>query len=98
LQRALQLPVVTALLTLLRLRNAHPAFQGRFSIAAGPAHTLALSWNAEAHFIRLEVDVEDMRAVVSCSEHGATAGTRVLELTGSHGDNAEAWLRAPDAR
>ena len=80
LQQALQQPVVTALLALLRLRNTHPAFQGRFSIGASPAHTLALCWEAEAGFARLEVDLTHMRAVVTCSDNGVTTGIRRLEL------------------
>ncbi len=80
LQQALQQPVVTALLALLRLRNTHPAFQGRFSIGASPAHTLALFWKAEAGFARLEVDLTHMRGVVTCSDNGVTTGIRRLEL------------------
>ena len=84
LQQALQRPVVVALLALLRLRNTHPAFQGRFSIGASPAQALVLMWEHEAHFARLEVDLARMRAVVICSESGAPAATRVLDLTAGH--------------
>ena len=80
LQQALQQPVVTALLALLRLRNTHPAFQGRFSIGASPAHTLALCWEAGGDFARLEIDLTDMRAVVTCSDDGVATGIRRLEL------------------
>ena len=80
LQQALQQPVVTALLALLRLRNTHSAFQGRFSIGASPAHTLALLWKAEEGFARLEVDLTQMRGVVTSSDNGVSTGIRRLEL------------------
>jgi len=80
LSQALQQPVVKALLALLRLRNTHPAFQGRFSIGASPADALDLRWEGEACFARLDVDLTQMRAVVTCSDNGVTTGIRRLEL------------------
>jgi sucrose phosphorylase len=89
LQHALKQPVVTALLDLLRLRNTHPAFHGRFSIGASPAHTLALFWEAEADFARLEVDLSRMRAVVTCSDNVVASGIRRLELALTNQGNGD---------
>ena len=82
LQQALQQPVVTSLLALLRLRNAHPAFQGRFTVEAPSARALVLRWDAGEHVARLEIDLAPLRAVVTCSAHGTCPGGRVLQLAG----------------
>lgn len=42
--RELQRPVVQDLLALIRLRNEHPAFAGRFTLAEAGARTLTLEW------------------------------------------------------
>ena len=80
-ERALRQPVVTTLISLLRLRNSHPAFQGQFSIDASRASRLILSWSTDAHFARLDVDLARLQAIVTCSEEDGMGGTRVLELT-----------------
>ena len=82
LHHALRSPVVTTLLALLRLRNAHPAFQGRFTVEEPSAHALALRWDAGEHVARFELDLAPLRAVVTCSAHGAHPGARVLHLAG----------------
>jgi sucrose phosphorylase len=74
-EQTLERPVVQSLLTLLRLRNAHAAFEGIFHAAAPATDRLALIWNNGAEFARLEVDLTDMNAVVTCSR----------EDTGDHG-------------
>jgi sucrose phosphorylase len=79
---ALQQPVVASLLALLRLRNTHPAFQGRFTVEDPPAHALALRWEAGEHVARFELDLAPLRAVVTCSAHGTHPGARVLHLAG----------------
>lgn len=56
-QQALQRPVVQALCELIRLRNTHPAFQGRFECLPRSAGLLALRWQAEGQALRLEVDL-----------------------------------------
>ena len=45
---ALQRPVVKDLLRLIRLRNSHPAFDGRFECLASDDDTLSLRWHNEA--------------------------------------------------
>ncbi len=62
---ALARPVVKDLLRLIRLRNDHPAFGGRFS-AASPSHaTLELAWSTDDDAIALSVDFASRRAEIA---------------------------------
>jgi sucrose phosphorylase len=74
LERALAQAVVQSLVSLLRIRNTHAAFDGRFRLASASATRLALVWEKGAASARLEVDLTEMRAAVTCSvdEAGAT--------------------------
>ena len=55
---ALDTPVVRRLLDLIRVRNAHPAFQGRFELHAGGADSqLEMSWTLGPHTARLRADL-----------------------------------------
>lgn len=57
----LQRPVVQRLLELIRLRNSHPAFNGRFeSVDAGP-HALCLRWTNGEHRAELQLDLAQRR-------------------------------------
>jgi sucrose phosphorylase len=77
LGRELQRPVVQALIALLRIRNSHPAFGGRFRVAPAPAGSLVLEWTTGAAFARLDVDFTVMSAALTCSAaEGGTTGTR----------------------
>ena len=73
LQRALAQPVVQSLLALLRMRNTHAAFQGAFHVKAADARRLALVWEHGTAFARLDVDLTEMEAAVTCSADGASA-------------------------
>ena len=73
LQHALTRPVVQAQLALLRLRNTHRAFQGTFDAAALAADRLSLTWRDGAEFARLEVNLTDMHAVITCSREDTGA-------------------------
>jgi sucrose phosphorylase len=75
LQRALAQPVVQSLLALLRIRNTHAAFQGAFHVKAADAMRLALVWEQGTAFARLDVDLAEMEAAVTCSAEGASATT-----------------------
>jgi sucrose phosphorylase len=55
---ALQRPVVQDLLRLIRLRNAHPAFGGRFQCVDSGDHTLDLRWRDGDHEARLHVQLD----------------------------------------
>lgn len=78
----LDAPVVRSLLQLIRLRNEHPAFQGRFELLPGPPAELALRWtHGDAHAL-LHVDL--------------AAGEARLEVSGPAPDpSLLAALRAP---
>ncbi|HEY6508298.1 MAG TPA: sucrose phosphorylase [Vicinamibacterales bacterium] len=58
-------PVVRSLLALLRLRNAHPAFEGSFHMLDSATDRLVLEWSTQDDTARLEVDLTKMRAAVT---------------------------------
>jgi sucrose phosphorylase len=68
MQRDLNRPVVGALLDLLRFRNSHPSFAGTFSLAPSTAETLVLRWQSENQWARLEVDLIEMRALITSGQ------------------------------
>lgn len=54
LDRALDRPIVQALIALIRLRNTHPAFAGQFACSAGDQPgSLVITWNSDAHGVEL---------------------------------------------
>jgi sucrose phosphorylase len=53
---SLRRPVVARLLELIRLRNGHPAFGGRFELCETTEDALGLEWRRGAEFARLSVD------------------------------------------
>ncbi len=53
---ALQRRVVRGLLALIRLRNRHPAFGGRFTLLDSPPQVLSMRWEHDAHAAELDVD------------------------------------------
>ncbi|MFL6603667.1 MAG: sucrose phosphorylase [Steroidobacteraceae bacterium] len=59
IERELRRPVVQDLLSLIRLRNTHPAFAGRFELEATTGNTLSLKWSNGEQFVRLCVDFVD---------------------------------------
>jgi sucrose phosphorylase len=65
---ALQRPVVQRLCTLIRLRNTHPAFGGRFEVIQSPAHELRLHWSHGTHGVRLVVDLRARRFELAASD------------------------------
>ena len=76
LQSALTQRVVQSLLSLLHIRNTHAAFDGEFHLTATDVTRLALVWVRGAASARLDVDLSEMRAAVTCTAEGAgTTGT-----------------------
>lgn len=69
IEAELQRPVVRRLCALLKLRNTHPAFQGRFELVASDAHQLHLAWQAEGGE-RLELRADLVRRRAVCIEQG----------------------------
>ena len=74
---ALQRPVVQRLLDLIRLRNTHPAFGGRFSVLASDATVLSLRWEHDGSdggaWASLQVDFGDLRHAIEFSADGASS-------------------------
>jgi sucrose phosphorylase len=56
LQTALQQPVVRSLCELIRLRNTHPAFQGKFSSGESSKTEVVMYWRSGAERAELRVD------------------------------------------
>jgi sucrose phosphorylase len=73
LEQQMRRPVVQSLLELLRLRNAHPAFQGTFHAAASAADHMVLVWTHGSAFARLEINLTDMHGIITCSREGTGA-------------------------
>jgi sucrose phosphorylase len=74
---ALERPVVRALVSLLRLRNTHPAFDGVFHSDLSTAALLVLVWRNAEDVARLEVDLATMNASVTSSVDGARTSNLV---------------------
>jgi sucrose phosphorylase len=72
-QSALAMPVVQALVALLRIRNTYAAFQGTFHVESPDAKRLVLAWNNAGAIARLDVDLAEMRAAVTCAVDKAGA-------------------------
>jgi sucrose phosphorylase len=72
-QRELGRPVVQSLLTLLRLRNTHPAFTGTFAPLPTTSDRLALTWTRDRVVTRLDVDLAAMTASISSVEAGGAS-------------------------
>lgn len=70
-------PVVQGLIRLIRLRNSHPAFAGRFASSSAAEHQICLSWTDGEHKVALEVDLRARSGVVRYSEAG---GEQTLQL------------------
>jgi sucrose phosphorylase len=68
LQRELSRPVVQSLLALLRLRNTHAAFNGDFQVVASPPDRMTLEWVNGPEFARLDINLAEMCATVTCSD------------------------------
>jgi sucrose phosphorylase len=65
----MQLPVVKGLCRLIRFRNAHPAFQGAFSIPDADVDTrLRLRWSTESEWAELEADFQTRDFTITFSE------------------------------
>ena len=59
-ESALERPVVKQLIGLIRLRNRHPAFNGRFSFDAALPQVLAMRWTHGTETATLSVDFSDL--------------------------------------
>jgi len=57
IEEALRRPAVADLLALIRLRNLHPAFQGKFELLPASAESLDMRWRNGAAEARLRIDL-----------------------------------------
>jgi sucrose phosphorylase len=64
IDEALERPVVQRLCELIRLRNTHPAFNGRFELLDAPDDQLALRWQHQGRSATLRVDLKTGRAQI----------------------------------
>ncbi len=64
IEAALRRPVVQRLCALIRLRNTHPAFNGRFELLDSADGELALRWQHEGRSAALRVDLKAGRAEI----------------------------------
>jgi sucrose phosphorylase len=64
-------PVVQDLISLIRLRNDHPAFSGEFSLQESPAAAIAMRWVLDDHFAELKVQLATAEYELSHSAEGA---------------------------
>ena len=67
LRAELARPVVRSLLELLRLRNAHPAFNGTFGLRSSAPDRLVLEWVNGPATARLDVDLAEMRSTMEAT-------------------------------
>ena len=72
-------PVVQALFRLLRFRNAHPAFDGEFTISGG-GNRIAATWTAGDDVAMLDADVAAAQATVTWTEGGTRREAPLAEL------------------
>ena len=66
-EQQLRRPVVQTLVSLLTLRNTHPAFGGAFAVASTAPDCLAMQWRNGGAWARLDVRLMGMSASVTCS-------------------------------
>ena len=67
IEQELTRPVVQELLGLIRLRNTHPAFAGRFELEDATSSTLVLKWSQGHDFAQLTVDFAALGYELRCS-------------------------------
>ncbi|MEX8505543.1 sucrose phosphorylase [Leptothrix ochracea] len=79
IEQALQRPVVQDLITLIQLRNAHPAFAGTCQAERMGTAGLRLRWVHGDHAIELALDVSTTRFVIDM--HGPEGATRLALKT-----------------
>ncbi len=77
---AIETPLVSRLIELIRLRNTHPAFNGQFSFATSSEHLLNMTWTSGQNYARLEVDLTNKNGSIYYS---SAEGEQQLDCTTS---------------
>ena len=85
LQSALADPVVRQLLDLILLRNTHPAFGGEAHVETPTNRTLAITWESDGHWAKLDVDLAEPRALIAYSTNNAAQEQAVRTWESSPG-------------
>jgi sucrose phosphorylase len=62
---ALKQPIVQRLIELIRLRNSHPAFNGKFHVEAPTENLIEMQWKHQEHWIKLSVDLSAPNATIT---------------------------------
>ncbi len=75
IQSSLSKPVVRRLIELIRLRSSHPAFSGEVQVEMPNAQRLSMSWRNAEHWANLDIDLNEMRAMVTYSDPMAVNNT-----------------------
>ena len=73
IEQAIEKDVVKKLMTLIKLRNTHPAFNGVFEVGSCDDKDLVLSWKKDEAFTELVVKLEPLSATVTYNEPGTQA-------------------------
>ena len=69
IQRHMEKRVVTTLMGMIRFRNSHPAFGGRFKVAESSDRELAIRREQTQHWIELRVDMSTKGFLLAFSSH-----------------------------
>lgn len=67
IEKAVEQPLVKKLISLIRLRNNHPAFNGEFHVEAPEDNLLEMKWDENENWIMLHVDLSTYVAVITGS-------------------------------
>ena len=71
IRKQLEKPVVKALMCMIRFRNSHPGFGGRFSLGDSNDQELVLQRARAQHWIELRIDMATKRFLLAFSSHDA---------------------------
>ena len=64
IEKAIQKPVVQRLLELIRFRNDHPAFDGKFTVTETLPHLVELEWEKGTTNCTLQIDLTTFKSVI----------------------------------
>ncbi|HXC58871.1 MAG TPA: sucrose phosphorylase [Steroidobacteraceae bacterium] len=81
IEEALSRPVVADLLSLIRLRNTHPAFQGIFELLPSAPEVLEMRWHNAGAEALLRVDLASADHSLNVSRSGTTLKFHILSVT-----------------
>jgi sucrose phosphorylase len=80
IEEAMARPVVADLLALIRLRNAHPAFQGSFALLPADADTLHMRWHAADAEVQLQVNFATSTHLLTASHRNDLPRFNILQF------------------